>query len=545
MRIWSRKNTMAVVPRDFFWQSIEHWSGRDPDGIALRFGDGSITYRELDELSDRLAESLLSLGVEQGDRIATILPPRPEYVTIFLAANKIGAVTVPLDVRFRPADLERFLSAAEPKVLVALNLVEDNPIAENLAKMAGWLGSMDIYTIEPAPVGRLFEELREGDQAFRQDLETSKASSSVDDGSLIIFTGGTTGVPKAALLSHRNVSTLCRLEAEVFRRCLEAQGLTGRMRVLANLPPSHVGGTLELIGAQLVAGWEVILQEHWNPYTVLEAIEREKVPLLGAVPTMYAILLSLPDLDRFDLSSLALVVLSGEKVSLELLQGIRERICKNIIIGYGSTEAGAEVAFTETEDEIEELAKGYVGKPLPGVTFKIVDEEDRLLPPGEVGEVLVGGPLTVRGYFRMPEEDEQGFAPDGSCRTGDLGYLNDEGGLYLVGRKKNVIRMGSYTVMPSEVEEVVLQHAGVAAAAAVGAPHEIYGEVVWLFVSPRPKAALEVKDILELCRQELADYKVPRKVILRESLDTSRVGKVDRAKLQEEVRAMFENEDEA
>ncbi len=536
---------MTTISRDFIWRSIEHWSRQDPEGVALRFDEQKISFRELVEQSDRLAESFLSLGVERGDRIATILPPRPEYVTTFLAANKIGAITVPLDVRFRPADLERFLSAAEPKVLVASKSVEDNPIAENLAKIAGWLGSMEIFTLEQAPVGRLFEELLQGDHTFRQSLESAKAASSPDDGTIIIFTGGTTGVPKAALLSQRNVSTLCSLEAEVFRRCLESQGLVGRLRVLANLPPSHVGGTLELIGAQLVAGWEVILQEHWNPYTVLEAIEREKVPLLGAVPTMYAILLSLPDLDRFDLSSLALVVLSGEKVSLELLQGIRQRICKNIIIGYGSTEAGAEVAFTEPSDELEELAKGYVGKPLPGVTFKVVDEKDRPLPPGEVGEVLVAGPLTVRGYFRMPEEDEKGFAPDGSCRTGDLGYLDDSGGLYLVGRKKQVIRMGSYTVMPSEVEDVVLQHADVAAAAAVGASHEIYGEVVWLFVAPRPNVALYENEILELCQRELADYKVPRKVIVRESLDMSRVGKVDRAQLQEEVQAMLDNKDEA
>jgi acyl-CoA synthetase (AMP-forming)/AMP-acid ligase II len=535
---------MAMITRDFFWQSIESWSKEDPDGIALRFSGEAMSFQELDERSDRLAESFLSLGVEHGDRIATILPPRPEYVTTLLAANKIGAITVPLDVRFRPADLERFLSAAQPKVLVASNVVEDNPIAENLAKMAGWLGSMDMLTLEPGPVGRVFEELLQGDAAFRQNLDSAKSASSVDDGTLIIFTGGTTGVPKAALLSHRNVSTLCRLEAEVFRRCLEARGLTGRQRVLANLPPSHVGGTLELIGAQLVAGWEVILQEHWNPYTVLEAVQREKVPLLGAVPTMYTILLSLPDLDRFDLSSLELVVLSGEKVSLELLEGIRERICKNIIVGYGSTEAGAEVAFTEPDDDLEALAKGYVGKPLPGVTFGIVDENDRLLPTGEVGEILVGGPLTIRGYFRMPEEDQKGFATDGSCRTGDLGYLDDEGGLYLVGRKKHVIRMGSYTVMPSEVEDIVCQHADVATAAAVGAPHEIYGEVVWLFVAPRPGAAVEMNEILELCRRELADYKVPRRIIFRESLATSRVGKVNRAKLQEEVRNILENQDE-
>ena len=248
--------------------------------------------------------------------------------------------------------------------------------------------------------------------------------------------------------------------------------------MLGNLPPSHVGGALELIASPLVAGWEVVLQEKWSPYPVLEAIVEHRIPLCGAVPTMYAILLSLPDLERFDLSCLKIVFLSGERVALELLQGVRDRICQQIVIGYGSTEAGAEATFTEPGDALELLASGYVGKPQPGVHIAVVDEDDRPLPAGEVGEVLVGGPLTIPGYFRMPEEDAVGFTEDGMCRTGDLGHLTESGGLVIQGRKKQIIRVGSYTVLPSEVEEVALMHPDVAVAAALGVPHEIYGEGV-------------------------------------------------------------------
>jgi acyl-CoA synthetase (AMP-forming)/AMP-acid ligase II len=532
---------MEIPSKNFLWQYLAHWGRARPDDIALRFDEQSVTFRDLDERTDRLAEAFLDLGVEKGDRIATILPPRPEFVYSFVAANKIGAVTVPMDVRFRMADLTRHLKATEPRVLITANCAENNPIVETLETMVEHLGEVEIFTLEPAAVGRVFGGLLEMPSRTSQRLETAKAAQSPDDGALIIFTGGTTGEPKAALLSQRNVGAMCGVEAETFRRLLDAQGYTERPRVLANLPPSHVGGTVELIGAQLAAGWEVILMDRWSPHPVLEAVVREKVPFIGAVPTIYAILLALPDLDRYDLSSLRFVVLSGEKVSLELLQGIRSKICRNIVIGYGSTEAGAEITFTEPSDHIGLVASGYVGKPLSGVKIRIVDDEERPVRAGEVGEVLVAGPFTIRKYFRMPGEDERGFAADGFCRTGDLGYLTEDGGLFIKGRKKHIIRVGSYTVVPSEVEGVVLRHPRVATAAAVGVPDDIYGEVVWLFVVPTPDAAPNESELLDLCKRELADYKVPKRVLMRESLAASRVGKVDRARLQKEVLDLFKD----
>jgi long-chain acyl-CoA synthetase len=263
-------------------------------------------------------------------------------------------------------------------------------------------------------------------------------------------------------------------------------------------------------------------------------VERQ-IPLCGAVPTMYAILLSLPDLDRFDLSCLKIVFLSGEKVALELLQGVHDRICPHIVVGYGSTEAGAEATFTEPGDALELLASGYVGKPQPGVRIAIVDENDRPLAPGEVGDVLIGGPLTIPGYFRMPEEDAAGFTEDGMCRTGDLGHVTESGALVIQGRKKQIIRVGSYTVLASEVEEVALTQADVAVAAAVGIPHEIYGEVVWLVVAPVEGKEIDVDAVRELCEGQLADFKVPRRIEVRERMPMSRIGKIDRVLLKTEL----------
>ncbi len=256
---------------------------------------------------------------------------------------------------------------------------------------------------------------------------------------------------------------------------------------------------------------------------------------MGAVPTMYSIMLLLPDFDEYDLSCLDLAILSGEKVDAQLIDDIREKMCRNIVIGYGSTEAGAEVTFTEPETDRQKLTDGYVGKPLPGVEIRIAGPDGSALPAGEAGEVQVQSPYTIAGYYKMPEEDEAGFTADGFCKTGDLGVLDTEGGLYIVGRLKHIIRVGSYTVMPSEVEEVIYQSGSVAMAAVIGVPDRVYGERVWAVVSPQVGSELSKEQITRYCENCLAKYKVPGRVIVKTDLPVTRIGKVDRARVQEEI----------
>lgn len=524
------------IPRfSLFWQYVEHWGSVDPEFRAMRFGDKTVSCKELDEITDQLAKAFISFGVKKGDRIVTILPSRPEYIYTLIAASKLSAITVPMDVRYRISDFRRFIPHVEPKVIVAISRTRDNEIAETLELLRPEFGEMKYIMVEPSDFGTPFEDVLKMKLDLEDELKAAKTSQSSEDDILIIFTGGTTGVPKATLNSHKNVVSMCILEGEILGKYLAAKGVTGRIKNLVALPPSHIGGTIELIGTGIVGGQEMIFLDHWSPYPVLEVTQQEKIPLMGGVPTMYAIIMSLPDLDEFDLSSLKVAVLSGEKVSLELLEGIREKLCDAIVVGYGTTEAGAEVTFTEPSDELSKLAEGYVGRPLPGVEIKIVDEDDRPLPPGKVGEVVIRGPLTSKGYFRQPEENKKNFTPDGFHRSGDLGYLTEKGELYIAGRKKHIIRVGSYTVLPVEIEEVVLKNPNVAMAAAIGVPHKMYGEVVWLFVAPKFGITVNEEEIMEICKRELADFKVPRKVVIRELLPITRIGKVDRLRLREEV----------
>jgi len=526
-----------VLPKfDYLWQYVEYWAEVDPDFPSLRFGNKTISAAEFNQTVRHLAQTFIEHGVKKGDRIVTILPSCPEYVFTYLAANRIGAIVAPLDVRFREAEYRRFIGHVEPKIVILKSAVPGNDIARTIQALSmAFDPGIRYFIVGENDLGTPFESLLARHFQTDQALAARQALLNPEDGALIIFTGGTTGVPKAALLPHRHISSASYLESEFIIKCLGEKGVSGRIKMTQNLPPSHVGGTIEILSTCIIGGWEQILQEDWHPYTVLETIQTERLALIGGVPTMYAILLSLPDLDRFDLSSLQLAITSGEKVSLELLQGIRAKICGAIANGYGSTETGPETTFTDPSDPIELLADGYVGKPLPGQELKIVDENDHELPAGKPGEILTRGSCSFIEYYKMPDETKAMFTPDGWCRSGDLGYLTEDGGLYIQGRIKQIIRVGSYTVLPTEIEEVVIQHPKVALAAVIGMPDKILGEVVWLVVSPQAGQTVSESELIELCRSKLADFKVPKKVIVQASLPMTRIGKVDRLVVRKEV----------
>ena len=248
--------------------------------------------------------------------------------------------------------------------------------------------------------------------------------------------------------------------------------------------------------------------------------------------------------DSYDLSSMKLAIISGEVVNQEFIDLMQSKICDTIINGYGSTEMGPEVTFTHPDDDYSMIANGYVGKPLPSVKLRIADMKDQELPIGDTGEVLVQGDLVCNGYFRNPEENALGFTQDGWFKTGDLGKLDVGGGLWLQGRIKEIIRVGAYTVLPMEIEELVLQHFNLELAAALSIPDEILGEVVWLVISPKPNEKIESSDIISLCEKELANYKVPKKVVFYEidpfNPPMTRIGKIDKNRLRKEILVKFQ-----
>ncbi len=534
---------MEIPKLKFFWEYPKYWAQKDPELPLIQFKKKIITAKQLDESTDQLAEGFLELGLSKGDIIVTILPTIPEFIFTFIAASKVGAITVPMDVSYKKADLIRLIPHLEPKIIISINKFEKNPIGAILKEIMDELGEIQHVVVGKSDFGTSFEDLLKDRVDYVEKLKIAKQKQKEQDGILIIWTGGTTGMPKAVLLSHENVVNMAYLEFQKVSRTLIESGVKERFKFLANLPVSHVGGTQELIGSSLIGGAEMIVQSVWSPFDSLSAMKKYNLPWIGGVPTMFKIYLSLPNLDTYEPKKyLKFVVVAGEKVALELLKDIKEHICENIIIGYGATEAGAGVSFTELGDDLKKMANGYVGKPLPGLEVIVVNEDGDHLKSKEIGEVLVKGPVTSKGYFKMPEEDKVGFTSEGYCKTGDLGYLDEDGGLYITGRIKHIIRVGSYTVLPSEIEEIVLKHPKVAIAAALGAPDEIYGEVVWLVVGPelgQKISAEEEKEILKMCEENLAKFKVPKKIIVYDldpnDLPITRIGKIDRVRLKKEL----------
>lgn len=528
-----------TVREEALWKMVERWARSDPDFVALR-GDGPVlSYGGLEAKTDSLARHLIALGLRKGETIVTMLPCSAEYIITLLAADKIGAIVVPMDVKYKKSDLERFIAHIEPSVVVSVGRSGDRDVPATWREVEEGrktrAGTHYVFT-GTSDFGVPFDALLTGAPPLDAELAAAKRNQDLDDGLLVVFTGGTTGVPKAALLSKRNVATMAAVEAEILETYTG-----GRIKTIASLPPSHVGGTVEMIGMALAGGFEIIIHDSWSPQRTLETIQAERIPWIGGVPTMFAIMLLMPDIERYDLSSLKVAILSGEKVERELIRAIKRKICPAVVIGYGSTEAGSEVSFTRSTDDEAAIADGYVGKALPGARIGIVDPEGRALPAGEKGEVVVSGPYTIRGYYKMPEEDAAGFTANGYCKTGDLGYLDENGGLYIKGRIKHIIRVGSYTVLPSEVEDVLVKSGCVGMVAAIGVPDSVYGEVVWAVVSPFPGVAVDTEAIAALCGRELAGFKVPKRILVWDELPITRIGKVHRVEVQNRVRDMIAN----
>ncbi|MFX0070073.1 MAG: class I adenylate-forming enzyme family protein [Candidatus Hermodarchaeota archaeon] len=540
---------MKILELKLLWEYVEYWANQDPNFPVIRYKKKTITAKELNEKTDKLAMAFLEMGLKKGDTLVTILPTIPEFIISFIAASKMGAITIPFDKEYKKADFKLLIPHSNPKVIVSMNKWQKNKIANNLQELSSEFKDIKYIIVGRHEFGTSFEEILQKDYDLIDELKLAKTNQNEEECTLVIWTGGTTGAPKAVEITHKNFVKMCLIEYDFVFGNLQKYGLDTeniRIKHLVNLPVSHVGGTIEILGTGIIGGFEMIVQASWSPWDALKAMKEHNLPFMGGVPTMFKIFLSLPDLDTYTPKEfLKLVILSGEKVSYDLIKGIQERICENISIGYGSTEAGAEVTFTEvvnTEDGFKKISEGYVGKALPGMKIKIINENGQEVVKGKTGEIITKGVLTSKSYFKMPKENKAGFTENGWCKTGDLGYLDENDGLYITGRIKEIIRVGGYTVLPSEIEDLVISNPKIAIAAALGAPDEIKGEVVWLVIGPELGTKFDENDkneIMELCKNNLAKFKVPEKIIVYpldpNNLPITRIGKVDKVRLKKEL----------
>jgi acyl-CoA synthetase (AMP-forming)/AMP-acid ligase II len=489
-----------------------------PATVAVRHGERELTYALLDERSNRLAQALRAAGAGAGSRIAYLDRSAPEIVELLFAASKIGAVAVPLNWRLAVPELRAVLEDARaPLVIVGpeyeetvADVVAPLPNPPEVVRVAGeyegWLAGHDAVD----PGGR-------GDAG---------------DVVLQLYTSGTTGVPKGVLTTHRNLAA-CAETSPYWRFDSETVSATP-------LPMFHIGG----IGWAFLGLWNgatTILVREFVPEAVLDLLERERVTNGIFVPTMLRMLTAVPGADRRDYSALRSIAYGASPITTPVLTAALRTFRCSLYGVYGLTETTGGVVQLDPEDHDpggprEHLLRS-AGRPLPWVELRIADTDTGLeLPAREVGEVWLRAPNVTPGYFERPEESAAALTPDGWLRTGDGGYVDEDGYLFLTDRIKDMIVSGGENIYPVEVEEALAHHPDVLEVAVIGVPDERWVEAVTALVVRRPGADATAEELIAFARERLAGYKLPRSIAFVDELPRTPSGKVLKRELRERYR---------
>jgi HIP---CoA ligase len=516
------------------WPSIPAMVAAGPvrfgDGVAIRDGDVVLTRTELLERARRFGAALVASGVEPGDRVAIWAFNSAEWVVALLGTLDAGAVLVPVNTRFKGPEAAQVLERSGAKVLVTVTDFLGTDYVAMLAETDAAMPALTtIVAVRGKPTGRAQGWIDFLDRATPDGLaEVDRRSVALgpDDPSDILFTSGTTGVPKGVVMTHSRT-------LQVATDWVAMTGLSASDRYLMVNPYFHMFGLKAGILSCLAAGATMLPEPVFDVDRVLARIEAEQVTFLPGPPTLYQSILDHPDRASRDLSSLQVAVTGAADIPVELIRRIREELpFRAVLAGYGLTEAGT-ASGTSPDDDPEAVAF-TVGWARPGFEVRIVGAEREDAAAGEAGEaaggaageVVLRGPSIMAGYLDDPEETAKVLSPDGWLRTGDLGVLDEEGRLRIVGRVKDMFIVGGFNVYPAEIENALLRHPAVRQAAVIGVPDTRLGEVGMAFVVTAPGDPVTRQDIITWSRDQMANYKVPRAVEIVDELPLNATGKV-------------------
>jgi long-chain acyl-CoA synthetase len=489
---------------------LRETASASPGKPAVVFDGGQLSYGELDELSDRLAAGLESAGLRPADVVAVQLPNIAQFLIAYFGILKAGCVVVPLNVMLKAPEVAFHLSDSGARILITWE-----PLLGEAAKGAAEAGVSEIYAVghaQDAAGGLPFERLLAG-EARGPVL----ARRDVSDTAVMVYTSGTTGRPKGAELTHLQLYMNADIPGRLF-------DIKPDDVVITVLPLFHVFGLSSILNLCVRFGCTMSLVPRFDPAVVLAAIQRDRATVFEGVPTMFVALLSSSDLDSYDISSLRVAISGGASIPAPVLDAFEERFGVVILEGYGMTETASTTTFNRSETERRAYS---VGKPIWGTQTQVWDDDGNALPPGKdnVGEVVTSGLHVMKGYLNNPEATAEVFTGDW-LHTGDLGYLDEDGFLFIVGRKKELIIRGGYNVYPREVEDVLHSHPAVAEVAVLGVPDDRLGEEVLAVVVLRPGSELQDSELIAYGKERMAAYKYPRMIEFRDELPKNSLGKV-------------------
>jgi len=494
-------------------QLLPGTAARLPDKPALIFGERRFTFRELERLTNQAANGLKALGVEKGDRVTLFAQNSPEWAIGYAGIAKAGGVINPVNAMLTAEELAYVVKDCGAKVLIT---TADRAKAVLNLKSEGHLKEIVVIGA-PLANTMAFDDLLKG-QAETIDAPGNGA----DELSTICYTSGTTGFPKGAMLSHRNVVLNTALTAAMNVRTEHDVQFTG-------LPLAHVYGTI-VMNLSFMLGLTFVLLEKFDAQQALEAMQRHKVSIIDGVPTMYFYMLAHPDFDKYDLSSLRAAVVGGQSMPPAKSTEWCKRTGTELLELWGMTElAGPGIM----QHSYCENRLGSVGIMMPFMQGRIVDSSDasKILPVGEVGELMVKGPLNMLGYYGNEQATRETIEPDGWLHSGDLGKMDADGYFYIVDRKKDMILTAGYNIYPAEIERVIAGHPAVAMVGVGAKADAAKGEIAKAYIVLKAGAHSDADEIIGYCRKHLAAYKVPRDVQFVPALPTTSSGKIMRREL--------------
>jgi long-chain acyl-CoA synthetase len=494
---------------------LEKTARRCGGKIAVAMGKRRLSYTELDEAANKVANALLAMGVRKGDRVVLLLPNSPEFAAIYFGVVKIGAVAVPLDTRYRMEELTPIFDDSQPKVLVS-----EGSTLEPIVPAFSRLGYIEhVIDLNGNYKGKFlsYHEIMSTSPALAPDVEPEPT-----DIAHIAYTSGPTLHPRGVALPHESLAREATISAEGFQQTEKD------IVVLFALPMHHAFGLVVILLTAVTRGSTVVMVPGLSIDSALEIIERERATIFMGVPFIHLLLVNKAASEgiKNSLNTLRMIGSAGAALPLQVMKQLKKFFKKDVVDFWGMTESSAHV----TCQSLNGMRKlGSVGKALPGWELRIVGNDGSELPTNQSGEIIVRGPI-MKGYYDNPEATARAIK-NGWLYTGDVGRMDEDGEVFLTGRSKDIIIVKGQNIYPSDIEEVLYTHPKVAEAAVVGVPDEIRGETIRAIIRLKAREVATELEIKSFCREHMADYKVPRQVSFVESMPKTAAGKIDKKNL--------------
>jgi fatty-acyl-CoA synthase len=529
---------------------LEEIAQKHPNRDALVYSDRDLkySYRELNARVDKLAKGMLAMGIRQGDHVGIWATNVPEWLVVFYATARIGAVFVTVNTSYRPSELEYVVHQSDMKALFLIDGYRDMDYAQTVSDLVPELKTMPKGSLQSARfpclksviyIGprqhrgmySLAEIMESSNRVSDEELDHIKASLDPHDTVNMQYTSGTTGFPKGVMLSHYGI-------VNNGYSIGERQRFTCEDRLCLPVPLFHCFGITLGVMAVLTHGATICPLETFDPLMVLAIVQKERCTALYGVPTMFIAELTHPMFNMFDMSSLRTGIMAGSPCPEPVMRQVMEKMhCSEITIVYGLTEASPGITQTRTDDPVH-IRVSTVGKAFDGVEVKIINPETgATLPPGQHGELCSRGYNTMKGYYKMPQQTAEVLSQNGWLRTGDQAVEDEKGYIKITGRLKDVIIRGGENIYPKEVEDFLRGIPSIRDVQIVAVPSEKYGEETAAFVQLHNDSAMEPGEIQDFCRGKIARYKIPKHIFFTDSYPLTASGKVQKFKLREEAKA--------